>query len=73
MKNNGETFKELSFILVGERPGWQTRIASLLHYDKASVSRWASGAVRPPISIIMLMHYMVKFGTPEVLSDEHDG
>lgn len=50
--------------LFGEGPGWQSRMAEFLGHDKASVSRWASGAVRVPGHAALLILYALTFGLP---------
>lgn len=40
-----EKFRQLSIKLFGPERGWQTRCAEALGTDRASVSRWISGAV----------------------------
>jgi hypothetical protein len=40
-----EQFRQLALKLFGPERGWQTRCAEALGTDRASVSRWVSGAV----------------------------
>lgn len=64
----------------GSAPGWQSRLAENMGYDRSSVSRWLSGAVPMPLHATLLMRYMLTFGAPEmafkngsVQSDDHEG
>jgi hypothetical protein len=41
-----EQFRQLAIKLFGPERGWQSRCAEALGTDRASVSRWISGAVR---------------------------
>jgi DNA-binding transcriptional regulator YdaS (Cro superfamily) len=40
-----EQFRKLALKLFGPEHGWQSRCAEALGVDRASVSRWISGAV----------------------------
>lgn len=40
-----EQFRKLALKLFGPERGWQSRCAEALGTDRASVSRWISGAV----------------------------
>lgn len=41
-----EQFRKLALKLFGPERGWQSRCAEALGIDRASVSRWISGAVQ---------------------------
>ncbi len=40
-----EQFRKLAITLFGPERGWQSRCAEALGTDRASVSRWVSGAI----------------------------
>ena len=51
--------------LFGERPGWQSRLAEAMGYDRSSVTRWLSGSVPMPRHASLLVRYMLRYGPPE--------
>lgn len=51
--------------LFGDKPGWQSRLAEVLGYDRSSVTRWLSGAVPVPRHASLLVRYMQRYGLPE--------
>jgi hypothetical protein len=56
MAMSAEQFRRLALKLFGPERGWQSRCAAALETDRASVSRWISGAVQNvpgPVSAAM--------------------
>lgn len=58
--------------LFGDKPGWQSRLAEALGYDRSSVTRWLSGAVPVPVHASLLVKYMMRYGPPEAALIQQD-
>ncbi len=57
-------FRTTGQALFGEGHGWQSRVSELTGFDRASVSRWASGRVRVPHPVVMILSYALAYGLP---------
>lgn len=64
LKLGPEDLRRAGLSLFGDGPGWQSRMAEFLGHDRASVSRWASGAVRVPHHAALLIRYALAYGLP---------
>lgn len=60
-----EELRKAGLALFGDGPGWQSRMAEFIGHDRASVSRWASGAVRVPRHAALLIRYALTYGLPD--------
>jgi transcriptional regulator with XRE-family HTH domain len=49
-----EEFRQAGLALFGPERGWQSRLAEALGVDRASVTRYLSGAVPGPVSAAVL-------------------
>lgn len=65
--------REAGLALFGDGPGWQSRMAEFMGHDRASISRWASGAVRVPRHAELLIRYALRYGLMTGESQGPDG
>lgn len=59
-----EAIRRLGASLFGEAPGWQSRMAECMGYDRSAITRWLNGTVPMPRHAALLLLYMEKFGVP---------
>lgn len=51
--------------LFGEAPGWQSRLASEMGFDRSAITRWLNGVAPVPLHASLLVRYMLTHGTAD--------
>jgi hypothetical protein len=60
-----DAIRRIGVVLFGAAPGWQSRMAECMGYDRSAVTRWLNGSVSMPRHAALLLLYMEKYGVPD--------